>query len=177
MTDEEKLEHAIAVAQTAVLKAQIAAAKVPGGANRVVEKLAMGLAVGLLEPAMRRFTRVLADDIIGEATGLAAKINDLPAVALNRREAKFGRMVKCPKAGLFAAAAKDRRLRKVALKLAGQLPPDPRRCEVLHGRDFKRWLGLSPKEKRAANDLAARRMVAVEMATRFPNRRPRYDLM
>lgn len=118
--------------------------------------------------------------LVGAAAGLgrlADKVDSLEARATACAKVKFGRLVRCPKAALFAAAASEPRLRPIAKAMARELPPDPRRTEVLHGEDLARWCSLSPKAKHAANKAAQRRAVAAEVATCRMRYIKRYDLL
>ena len=161
------------------IEAEVARLKPGYRSGTIGKKLVRHTADKLFRFACREEMRHYAclADVAADLERLADKVDSLKERSSACAKIKFGRLVRCPKAGIFSAAAGDPRVRQVAKAFAKAFPPDPRRAEVLHGTDLARWCALSTKAKRAANKAALRRAVAVEVATRYQPCLPRYDLL
>ena len=105
--------------------------------------------------------REAVDSLYGDVTGIGHVADALDGLdeAARRKEVKFGAVRDCPEAGLWAAAARDPRIRSAVRARLAVVGHDVR-LRDLPAEEQAAWRAKTRAEKRAANQAAAEKAKA-----------------
>lgn len=105
--------------------------------------------------------REAADSLYGDVTGIGHVADALDGLdeAARRKEVKFGAVRDCPEAGLWAAAAREPRIRSAVRARLAVVGRDVR-LRDLPAEEQAAWRAKTRAEKRAANQAAAEKAKA-----------------